>query len=402
MRSQLTRCLFCLSLICSVYVCVCGAVPPEVQKLAQELKTSGASVRIGASRDLGVFLVGIGRTRYNREAVDKCREIARTCAVNAIAEVMRQTVKAHDVVSLNMAQIDDKSTITAFVSSLTETSVNVLLGGVQDVEFGRNESEGEVEYVVYVAQKRLPDLEWDDTERRGCVRAIGIDAELKRALQNALRSAVEQVAGTMVVGKVSVNEREEMHRRLSTTAHGLVEQYRIVAETKIDSGHRIEIMAKVNKRKLYDSYRSFFKSLDNPTFHLKASTPELRSAFMQYFLGKGLPLTEDAERADYQIRLNGRFTERPNPFSPQHMGTQLVLDVEVVSTDGRFVLLAMSDTQAKDSLSLTSDQRRMAVCSRIFRKMKDGLDKAIHDMVVRMLDDADAASASFVEQGTKL
>ena len=392
----------CLLSVVLFGVGVRGDVPPEVQKVAAELKSSGAAVRSGVSKDLGVFLVGVGRTQYKRGAVNKCRQIARTYAVNAIAEAMQQTVKAHDAVALNMTQADDKTTVEAFVSSLTETSVNVMLGGVQDVQSGRSESGDEMECVVYVSQKRLPDLKWDDKERKGVVRAVGIDAELKKALQNALRSAVEQVAGTMVVGKVTVNEREEMHQRLATTAGALVEQYQIVAEAKIDREHRVEIMAKVDKRKLYDSYRSYFKSLDNPTFYVKASAPELRSAFMQYFLGKGLPLVEDANGADYQIRLNGRFSERPNPFSPQHMGTQLTLDVEVVSTDGRTVLLTMSETQAKDSLTLKSAQRRDAVCAMIFGKMKDRLDQAIHDMVVRMLDDADTAPAPAPGPGTKL
>ena len=393
----------CLLSVVFVGVGARGDVPPEVQKVAAELKSSGAAVRSGVSKDLGVFLVGVGRTQYRRGAVNKCRQIARTYAVNAVAEAMKQTVQAHDAVSLNMTQTDDdKSTVEAFVSSLTETSVNVMLGGVQDVQSGRSESGDEMECVVYVSQKSLPDLKWDDKGRKGVVRAVGIDAELKKALQNALRSAVEQVAGTMVVGKVTVNEREEMHQRLATTAGALVEQYQIVAEAKVDLEHRVEIMAKVNKRKLYDSYRSYFKSLDNPTFYVRASAPELRSAFMQYFFGKGMTLTEDADGADYEIRLNGRFSERPNPFSPQHMGTQLTLDVEVVSTDGQIVLLAMSETQAKDSIALNSAQRRDAVCSRVFGKVKERLDQAVHDMVVRMLDEADAAPVPVPGPGTKL
>ena len=386
------------------FVYVIADVPQPVAALIAEMRETGSTVRGGVSPELGIFIVGIGHARYREDDVSLSREIAEANAKKQLTSALEQSFKARDAVALQMTVENDKAEASAFVSSLTESSVNQLLKGLQMASSGKN-AQGEMEVVMYLTAKmqdRTSDLvaaqmQWGD---KGVVAAVGIDVERAIAEKNALRSAVEQVAGTLVVGKVSVNEREEMHKRLATTAGALVEEYRITKETKVEAEFRVEILARVNKRKLYDSYRSYFKCLDNPTFCIVATDRALIRQFSQFFADKGFSLTNDPSDCQYLIKLDGRFRDRPTPGNPQSMGTMLALNIEIVSVDGTKTLLTMNERQAKDSEVLTREQRIEEVSRRIFNKLETRLHKAIQDMVVRMLDEADTQAAPVVDSGT--
>ena len=381
-----------------------GGVPSVVTELLAEMHEFGASVRCSVSKEEGFCVVALGTARYREDDVELSREIAEANAKKQLSSSLEQSVSAHDVASMEMSINGDKSETRAFFASLTETSVNQLLKGIQIASTGRNK-DGRMEVAIYVTSKMSDQadalksamLKFGD---RGVVSAVGIAALRETAEKNALRSAVEQVAGVMVVGKVSVNEKEEMHKRLATTAGALVEEYRVVNETKVETEYRVEVLARVDKRKLYENYRSYFKCLDNPSFCLVATDESLIQHFNQFFIDKGFCLVNDPSTADYLIQLNGRFTDRPTPGNPQSMGTMLNLNISVVSTDGNRTLLSMNERQAKDSAVLTPEQRREETARRIFEKLEQSLHEAIQNMVVRMLDEADADSRPALQSGT--
>lgn len=398
------RCLVWVLTVVAPFLHAAAEVPQPVSALIAEMRETGSTVRGGMSPELGLFIVGIGHARYREDDVSLSREIAEANAKKQLTSALEQSFKARDVAVLLMTAENDKAEASAFVSSLTESSVNQLLKGLQMASSGKN-AQGEMEVVMYLTAKmqdRTSDLvaaqlQWGD---RGVVAAVGIDVERTIAEKNALRSAVEQVAGTLVVGKVSVNEREEMHKRLATTAGALVEEYRITKDTKVEAEFKVEILARVNKRKLYDSYRSYFKCLDNPTFCIVATDQALIRQFSQFFADKGFSLTNDPSDCQYLINLDGRFRDRPTPGNPQSMGTMLALNIEIVSVDGTKTLLTMNERQAKDSEVLSREQRIEEVSRRIFNKLETRLHKAIQDMVVRMLDEADTQAAPVVDSGT--
>jgi len=385
---------------------VMADVPAPVAQLLPEMREVGASVRGGADAELGVYFVGIGRSRYRPGAINRCREVAQANAEKELTSALQMSSKAHDIAGITMKQDGDNTEVKAFVSSLTESKIDQLLKGVQVVSSGKN-ANGEMEVVVYTTSKLVDQseallnaqLQWGD---KGVVKAVGIDTDRAVAEKNALRSAVEQVAGTLVVGKVSVNEREEMHKRLATTAGALVEEYRVVKESKVELEYRVEVLARVNKRKLYDNYRSYFKCLDNPVFCIVATDESLTRHFTQFFADKGFSLANDPAACQYLIKLEGRFRDRPTPGNDRSTGTMLNLNVSIVSTDGKRTLLTMNEKQAKDSESLTAEQRREEVSRRIFNKLEERLHKAIQDMVVRMLDEADSQLEQKLDTGTAI
>ena len=360
----------------------------EVEAAMAGMNASKAESAIGYADDSGVFVVCVGRDAGS-DGVEASRERARLAAVGAVASVLGNRTKS----ALQLSTSENGDEIREFFSSLTETTVDVCLKGVRVLRVGKD-AEGET-VVVVAATARAVDASvrlrqaMDDAGEAGVVIAVGVDPVRAVAERNALRSAVEQVAGTMVAGRVSVTEKENLHKRLATTAGALVDEYRIVRESRSNADYTVEIAARVSKRAVYDSYRSFFKAIDNPTFIVESDECSLKQAFTRYFVDKGFNLTERRDLAHYVIRLDGRFSERPNPVTGKE-GTMLALSVSVVSTDGRTVLLQLTERKAKDSEVLDRAQRIQAVSRMIFEKIRSRLDEKIHDMVIRMLDEADA------------
>lgn len=396
--------ILCLGVLSAMQACFADSIPGPISEILSEMRETGATVRGGYNSDLGVFLVGIGRTRYRHGAVSKSREIAQMHAVKAVTEALGQAFRAKDVVALQMSATDDSSEAKAFVSSITESSINQLVKGIQVVSSGKN-AEGEMEVAVYLTSKMVDHTstllemqkQWGSS---GVVKAVGMGMERRIAEMNALRSAVEQVAGTLVVGKVSMNEREELHKRLATSAGALVEEYRVISETKVEMEFRIEVVARVSKRKLYDSYKSYFKTLDNPVFYIEATDRALSRNFTQFFIDKGMQISENRDIAQYVIRLDGRYRDRPTPGNSESMGTMLSLAIEIVSIDGTRVLLKMNEKKAKDSEVLSREQRVEEVSRTIFEKVHKRLHQAIHDMVIKMIDDADTTPVETLDSGT--
>ena len=399
MNRALIKCAAALALLPGVLM---AEVPHPVAELAKEMRETGATCQGGVAKDLGIFIVGIGHARYKENDIAYSREIAEINAKKQVTSALAQSFRAKDVVGLELtADSGGNAEAKAFVSTHSETEIDQLMKGWQIVSSGKNEA-GQMEVVGFITAQmadRSDDLvkaqlTWGD---RGVVAAVGIDADRAFAEKNALRSAVEQVAGTLVVGKVSVNEKEEMHKRLATTAGALVEEYRVTKETKTEAEFRVEILAKVSKKKLYDNYRSYFKSLDDPMFCLVATDLSLARHFNQFFVDKGLRLTDNQEEAQYLIKLDGGFKDRPTPGNDKSEGTMLNLTISVEAVDGSRTLLTMNERQSKDSEVLSRDQRRDEVSRRIFKKLESRLHKALHEMVMRMLDDADDKSVIKVD-----
>jgi len=370
------------------------AAPGSVEALASEMLASGANVQMSYSAETGVFIVGVGRSAPAQDtpkARNNARERAEIAAKHEIASFLGTKVESNVEMSSRENTASGRNELVEFYSSLTKASVDQFLKGLQmlSASTGRD---GEVVVVMFATAKtqNAPDA-WVHAESataKGTVSAIGIDIDRGVAEKKALVSAIEQVAGTMVAGKMTVTDKEEMHKRLSTSAGALVEEYRIVKETKVEAEYRIEVVAKVSRRKIYESYRSFFKTLNDPVFVIIASDAALNRSFTQYFVDKGMNITEQADSADYVIRLNGSFTERMNPVTGAP-GTMLSLSVEIVSADRKTVLLKMTEKKSKDSEVLSRKQREEEVCRAIFDKIHGRLDEALHRMVIKMLDDAE-------------
>ena len=186
---------FVMLVVLALFQCgMSGTVPKPVWDLLAEMKECGASVRGGYDSSIGVFFVGIGRTCYRPGAVNKSREIAQMNAVKAVSEALGQAFRARDTVSLQLSAKNDSSEAKAFVSAITESSINQLMKGVQVICSGKK-SNDEMEVAVYVTSK-MSDYssifqefqgQWGGS---GVVKAVGMGGDRRIAEMNAAVSMI--------------------------------------------------------------------------------------------------------------------------------------------------------------------------------------------------------------------
>ena len=368
-----------------------AAPPSAIVELAREMCENGADVQAGSTPELGVFVVGIGRVPMG-ENLDQTREAARLGAVHAISAFVGTSFSGSSTVEERASVSQGNAEVESFFTKRSQSEAKAFLGGIQTLSARRNEH-GSMEVVAYTAQRSPQVAEAQRvlaqaSELQGAVIATGYGTDRAAAEKRALASAVDQVVGTMIIGKTAVNERMELTAKLSSSAQGLVESYRVVRETHEEQQFCVVVAAKVSKRKVYENYRAYFKHLDNPVFYLRASDADLANAFEQYFLDKGVRLTRNLASAHYIISVDGQYTLRPSPITGAP-GVVLSARVEVCSRDGQRVLMSLPPQRAaKDSRVLTLAQMTEEVSQRVFGKLKPALDEAFHKMVVTLLDDA--------------
>lgn len=219
----------------------------------------------------------------------------------------------------------------------------------------------------------------------GVVLAVGEAATQEMALQKALRGAVEQVLGTLVVGYSKMDTQGDVQQQLFSGADGVVEAYRVVVEKKVSLGVRVEVVAKVSKAKLLDQYSTYMRFLGDPAFYIDSRSPALASHFTDFFTGMGIRITSDPRAAQFIIQCSGAFRAINHPATGRP-GTQLVLRFQVHAKADAEVLIDLTNNPRKSTSFLASPQRREEVCAELaFAQMKDPLHERIQEMVGRLV-----------------
>ena len=219
------------------------------------------------------------------------------------------------------------------------------------------------------------------------VLAVGEDKNLEMATQKALRSAVEQVLGTSVVGYDKFSKNKEFKKSLFSGTSGCVSKYRVVSESDVEAGKRVEVVAKVSQDELMKNYENFIKFLGNPPFYLEANSPFLASHFTDMFTSLGFTIATNPDEALYVIYCTGNFRKLMHPQEQDQPGTQLSLTFKVQEINGREVLISMTNDPRKSACFVGTDpERQQELCAdKAFKQMKQPLHKKIHDMIGKLV-----------------
>lgn len=250
----------------------------------------------------------------------------------------------------------------------------------------------ETSYVVCVTTERFEDdstilkaaqAEYGD---EGVVMSVGEAESLELATQKAIRGAIEQVLGTVVVGYDKMSSKSEFQHKVFSGADGVVEKYRVLSETEIEVGKRVEIVAKVSKKSLLDNYSNYMKFLGNPAFYIESNSDDLQSHFTQFFTDIGIRIAPDPNQAAYVIHCIGVFREVEHPINGRH-GIQLSLRFKISEINGTEVLVDMKNDPRKSASFVGKDpDRQKELCSgKAFDQMKKPLHEKIQDMVGKLV-----------------
>ena len=384
----------CLSAF-AVGVAFC-AVPAAVDAAVKQMQADGAEVRAGFDKGLGVFVVASGTADITGSKA-KAKTVARVNAVQRLGEFMGSQISAASRHETSEATVNGQTEVKEFFSSVTEVQVRQLLKGVQD--YGSDSDGDTVTAIVYLttkAQDKSAELKaaMNAMGDEGTVKAVGEGQTHDAAVQLALRSAVEQVVGTMVVGETKITDNEAVRNKIFSGAEGFVDEYRITAEVSATVGTRIEVVAKVSKKKLLDSYRAYLKALGDPVFYLECTSEDsdcedkqIAARFGQFFRKLGFKISKTPEGADYCINASGSYRRVKSPMDENEVYTQYSMVIKVLSKTGE-ELLSLPNNPRKSAVSLGDPEREREICAdKAFKQMEKPVHEAINAMIARMMAD---------------
>lgn len=373
-----------------------AAVPAAVDEAVKQMQADGAEVRAGCTKSLGVFVVASGTAEITGSKA-KAKTVARVNAVKNLAGYFGTDIANITKNAYTESTVNGQAEIKEFFSSVTESKVKELLKGVQD--YGTDSDGDTITAIVYLTTKgvdKSAELQaaMNALGDEGTVQAVGEGRTHDVAVQLALRSAVEQVVGTMVVGETKISDNEAVRNKIFSGAEGFVDEYRITAEATVAVGTCIEIIARVSKKKILDSYRVYLKALGDPVFYLECTSSDsdgedkqISARFGQFFRNLGFKISKTPEGADYCINASGSYRRVKNPMDENEVFTQYSMIIKVLSKSGE-ELLSLPNNPRKSAVSLGDPEREREICAeKAFKQMEKPVHEAINGMIARMMAD---------------
>ena len=383
-------------LVCALGVAANAAIPKVVKTTWEQMKSDGVEQRAGCHKSLGVFVIAKGEAEITGSKA-KAKTVARAKALENLAGFLGVQIESATKHEVSETTVGEQSEIREFFSKTTKTQIKQLLKGVQDIEM---DDDGDVMvswiYLTTKAQDKTDELKAAMTAMgdEGTVRALGEANTHPNAVQMALRAAVEQVVGTMVVGETKIANDEVVRNKIFSGAEGFVDTYRVTEEVEISAGWRVAVIAKVSKKKILDSYRVYLKALDDPVFYLECTSSDsdgedkqIAARFGQFFRKLGFKISKTSEEANYCINASGEYRRVKNPIDEDQTFTQYSMIIRVLSRDGE-ELLSIPNTPRKSAVCINNPERERELCAaKAFKQMEKPVHEAINSMIARMMAD---------------
>ena len=388
---------FMMVLLGLMLAVVAGAAPQQIEALAEKLLADNAGVRAACNKELGVYIVAMGSADVTGSKA-KAKTVARLEALKNIGEYLGSQVSASETATMKSRKdINGVEQTEEFFSSVMQVNVKQALKGVQDLRI--IDDDDKITAIVYLTTKssdKSSELKaaMNALGDEGTVRAVGEANTHQNAVQMALRAAVEQVVGTMVVGATKITDNEKVKNKIFSGAEGFVDTYRVTDELEIAAGWRISIVAKVSKKKILDSYRVYLKTLGDPVFYLDctstdsdAEDKQIAARFGQFFRKLGFKISKTPEGADYVIKASGEYRRVKNPLDEDQTFTQYSMIIRVMSKTGE-ELLSLPNNPRKSAVCINNPERERELCAaKAFKQMEKPVHEAINDMIARMMAD---------------
>lgn len=371
-------------------------IPAAVKATWAEMKSAGIEQRAGYDKKLGVYVVAKGEAEITGSKA-KSKTVARANALENLAGFFGTQIDSATTTETTEVAVGEESEIREFFAKTTKVQVKQLLKGVQDLEM---DDDGDTMtswiYLTTKAQDKSADLEQAMLALgdEGTVKAVGEAGTHQNAVQVALRAAVEQVVGTMVIGETKITDNESVRNKIFSGAEGFVDTYRITEELEITVGWRVTVVAKVSKKKILDSYRVYLKALGDPVFYLKCTSTDsdgedkqIAARFGQFFRKLGFKIAKTLESADYVINAKGSYRRVKNPMDEDQVFTQYSMVINVLSRAGE-ELLSLPNNPKKSAVCINNPERERELCAeKAFKQMEKPVHEAINAMVARMMAD---------------
>lgn len=301
---------------CLLVICGVSSVNAAPFKDVIDLLENGGGSRVGFDDQHGSYVVSLEFSNNSSES--KAKEQARLLAQKNLSEYINgSNVSGQSSASISLSTDvnNTENTESHFYDSVKSTfsgkinAARVLKQGKYKgkyfVAILIAENEISQKHRLKTPEDEKPNLSGSG-QRITTVTAKGV-ASLKAksykqvretAIQDALRSAVEQANGVNIKG-TSGQFGEAMSIAFSAKTTGYVRTYKIDSESEKRGTVVIELTAEIDEGKLVDDARLYLDAFTNATFALISNDNETRDWLSSQIEALGFTLQEDAATASY-------------------------------------------------------------------------------------------------------
>lgn len=253
--------------------------------------------------ELGRTVIAIGLGMHRKANV--AQEIARQDAMKSLTAYL----KGERISSVERASQSWKgdTVLEEYYTSLTSNVEGTLKAAWN---FNTGEHDG-MTYNVMVISERSGDFselfEEQDSivEARGVASlSSGVEAARTTALNNALRSAVEQYGGVQMASKTTVENAEALRAKLSTVSSGHVQRYTVIKEYQEGNNYFIIISAEVSDSPPDGQQQilAIQENMGRPSFAIQTDRPEVDRLMRELLATSGFEVSSSPNSARYTIK----------------------------------------------------------------------------------------------------
>ena len=360
--------------------------------LLEKLTTKNQQFATGWNPNTDIWVISVQEVKLRKGMTEtEAADIAAIRAKNQIASYMGSSVSAQEELIYTEETVDGKAVAKEFFKSIQRVDVNQFLRGV--TIFKQEVKDGKLVAAFYVTGKLIDASVALEKQLRsapqGTVRAIGfciiengkIAPAKRKALQGALRNAVEQVMGTMVVGQSQLMDNEKAKSKVISQTAGNIKQYRIVKEGQTGNNYQVIVNAQVDEKHILDNYAALVRSMGNPGFFIKTIDPDLQYALAEFFNDLGFFVTSNQNEAHFIVDADCKYLA----ITDDHYGNGIQIDVglRLYDTKSNQQLLIVRNTpRLTSTYSGTFHQIRQSAAKKAFKTMKKQLHEKLNKVVM--------------------
>lgn len=388
MRHQISATLI------AVFIAVAGCLPVQAVEI-DKLVESGKYLYVFNSPETGDSIIAIGVSASGSSENERF-EIARTDAYKKLTSFLNGE-KMNSVTEYKLRS--SQGEVSKSFLSTRSSSVSGIVRSAQEVQVGST-SRGRFyvalqlsEKSVAVSSKLKRQLE-DNTVTSSGYSSLesGIEKARRIALDSALRNAVAMYNGVGAAGQSTVTDATDLRSSMATRASGVVTNYRITFEGKVEGSYKVEIVATVEDRVTDPSQisKTVRENMGRPTIYVQTNDAVARNALTELLVTEEFDVTTDRPSARFILNVESEYDERPTLGDMLGRRTTLILRLtDVLSSDPAIVLSNNPDKSLE-----ASDNKRI----RESRSMQYAVEDIKSELIAGLAD-------NFVDQfnnGTKV
>jgi len=379
----------------------------EIEDLAATLAEYGGGIQSGRNISEGIYLVVA--VEVNGDNL----ETAKFDAQKQIAEFLGSKVTSEEVykewetvlTSGNNSQIDSGSDW----KSVVEVSVSECLKGARFINVIQISSDSYACYLLSENSTKIAStLKSRSASRNNSLDGIvtvnsigfadvgdkGKQKAVEQAVEFALRGAIEQVAGSLIMSTTIATEAVALRKHATSRSVGLVDTYRTIEVIESNKSLTVKVEVDVAIGRLLDDYTAITRGLDTPLI-LVAGAESIVPQVQEMLAGLGFEVAQWSGSEDFILDIDLNCTPVEHPIE-KIQGERVRITASFSRVLDRSVLFSISNDPRYSSNFLSNETiRRERAVSSALNGIKEDLHEKIDGVFQGMVSNGQKITIEF-------